>query len=77
MSLNEFIASLALKEIERHNTNLYDAIVELDKGSINYLVNHKYKMEVIQANCIRESMNINQMLAYIESKLNNKTHVLA
>lgn len=71
MSLNKLIVQLALEKLNqfKKDTDLYDAIVEMDIRTILYLVNNKYKLEILNRGVVREPVSTRILISELESNL--------
>lgn len=77
MGLNQIIVDIALSELDKFksDSSLYDAIVERDSKTILYLVNNKYKLDIINRGYIKEPLKISSLLQEIELNLNKNKRI--
>lgn len=77
MGLNNLVAEIAIMELNkfRSDSSLFDAIVQRDVPLILYLVNNKYKLDVVNRDYIKEPISITKMIQAIELGLNRKKHI--
>lgn len=77
MELNKVVAEIAIQELNkfRSDSSLFDAIVQRDVALILYLVNNKYKLDVINRGYVKEPISITKMMQAIELGLNRKKHI--
>ena len=77
MGLTQVIVDIALSELDKFksDSSLYDAIVERDTKTILYLVNNKYKLDIINRGYIKEPLKISNLLQEIELNLNKNKRI--
>ena len=77
MGLTQVIADIALEELNKFksDSSLYDAIVQNDIKLVLYLVNNKYRMEIINREYIKEPLSINRILQSLESGLSKNKSI--
>lgn len=77
MGLNYIIGEIACEELERFNGDdtLYEAIVAADKGMIHFLVNSKYKYNILNKEHTKEPMDIAKMIEVIEARLDRNKRI--
>lgn len=72
MTINEFVGNLAVRELNRGDNTLYDCILEMDRTTLMYILSSKYKIEIFNAKCTKESFKFTKITDTIESALNNR-----
>lgn len=77
MELTQVIADIALQELNKFksDSSLYDAIVQRDIKLVVYLVNNKYKLEIINRGYVKEPVSINRILQSLESALSKNKSI--
>lgn len=77
MGLNYIIGELACIEMNKFNGDdtLYEAIVTADTRLIRYLVNGKYRNDIINKQFIKEPISIAKMVQAIEEKLDGNKRI--
>ena len=77
MSLNQLVANIALEELDKFksDSSLYDAIVEKDTKMILYLVNNRYKLDIINRGYVKEPIRVSKILQELELSLSKNKHI--
>ena len=77
MGLNQVIVDITLQELDKFksDSSLYDAIVQRDIKLVLYLVNNKYKLDIINRGYIKEPVSINRVLQSLESGLSKNKQI--
>ena len=77
MGYNQRVAEISLEELNkfRSDSNLFDAIVQGDMALVLYLVNNRYKLDVVNGNYTREPISIAKIIEAVELGLSKNKHI--
>ena len=73
MGLNSVIAEIICSELSKFNgdDSLYEAVANMDRSLVCYLVNNRYSDRVQEIGYIKEKVNVNRIMEMIESTMSN------
>lgn len=69
MGLNYIIGELAVNKLRENDSTLYDAITEMDADLIKWLVNNRYRLDILNIGFVKERISIAKMIHAIEENL--------